>query len=423
MSTALERQWLAELPRHWRAKRADFLCDQYRITVDPGAYGDRLVAHYSIPQVQETGGPLLEPASDIDSTKLLITAPTLLVSKLNPRKSTICVAEPIDGYPTLASGEFVAIKSDKIDQRYAYYLWSSEKVTARLSALVQSATRSHQRINPADITKLPWKWPSLEVQRRIARFLDEKTARVDALVEKKRALLDRLAEKRQALITRAVTKGLDSNAPMKDSGIDWLGEVPAHWGLVPFKWRCRIQSGQVDPTDPTYADMPLIAPDHIESASGRLLGVTSAEEQGAISGKYLCPEGSVLYSKIRPALRKVALFDGQCLCSADMYAIDPGSHFDRRFLFYFLLTDAFTSYAELESMRVAMPKVNREAIGSFLLPMPKLTEQREIAAHCASMDTAIRKAVDAVLKSVARLTEYRSALIAASVTGNMEGLQ
>ena len=72
-------------------------------------------------------------------------------------------------------------------------------------------------------------FPPLETQKRIAAFLDEKTAQIDGLIEKKRALLERLAEKRQAIITQAVTKGLNPAAPMKDSGIDWLGQIPAHW--------------------------------------------------------------------------------------------------------------------------------------------------------------------------------------------------
>jgi hypothetical protein len=207
---------------------------------------------------------------------------------------------------------------------------------------------------------------------------------------------------------------------MKSSGIDWLGDIPEHWGLVPFKWRCRVQSGQVDPREPEYADMPLIAPDHIESGTGRLYEITSAEEQGAISGKYLCPVGSVLYSKIRPALRKVALYDAECLCSADMYAIDPGAHFDRQYLFYFLLTDAFTSYAELESLRVAMPKVNREALGAFPLPTPSRKEQTQIAAFCQDADQRHREARDQIVASIETLEEYRAALITAAVTGKLE---
>ena len=265
--------------------------------------------------------------------------------------------------------------------------------------------------------------PPLDTQRRIARFLDEKTARIDGLMEKKRTLLDRLVEKRQALITRAVTKGLNPEAPMKPSGIDWLGDIPVHWSLIPFKWRCRVQSGQVDPQETEYAEMILIAPDHIESSTGRLYQVTSAQEQGAISGKYLCQKGTILYSKIRPGLRKVALYDEECLCSADMYAIDSGRYLVREYLFYFLLTDAFTSYAELESLRVAMPKVNREALGVVPIPIPSPDEQGEIARFCKQVDRDHHAASDRVRDSIARLEEYRSAQITAAVTGQLAELR
>ncbi len=262
-------------------------------------------------------------------------------------------------------------------------------------------------------------FPPLKTQRSISKFLDEKTVRIDALIERKRALREKLAEGRQALITRAVTKGLNPAAAMRHSGTDWLADVPAHWGVVPFKWRCRIESGQVDPLDPIFASMPLIAPDHIEARTGRLLEVSSAEEQGAISGKYLCPKGSVLYSKIRPALRKVALFDGECLCSADMYAINPSAEIDRHFLFFFLLTDAFSSYAELASLRVAMPKINRDALGAFPVLMPPINEQRAIAKHCMDEEAKHRICVDRVTRSIQQLEEYRAALITATVTGKV----
>ncbi len=233
MSDEFEQRWLSDLPATWTEKRVDFLCSRYRVTVNPDKFGDDLVAHYSIPQVQETGGPLIEPASDIDSSKLLIDAQTLLVSKLNPRKKTIFIAEPHSEYPTLASGEFVTICSEEMDRHYAYYLWCSEKVTERLSAIVQSVTRSHQRVNPSDILKLPWKWPPLDTQRRIARFLDDKTARIDELIEKKRTLMDRLAEKRQALITLAVTRGIKADTARFEGGYHQArrGDRPAGEGV------------------------------------------------------------------------------------------------------------------------------------------------------------------------------------------------
>jgi type I restriction enzyme, S subunit len=315
------------------------------------------------------------------------------------------------------------VRPDKEEVDSGFLGWAAKSEPFVSEVVSRSVGVSYPAINASELVTIEMPLPPLETQRRIAQFLDEKTARIDGLIEKKRALLERLAEKRQALITRAVTKGLNPDALMKPSGIDWLGDIPAHWDLVPFKWRCQVQSGQVDPREAEYVDMPLIAPDHIESGTGRLYDVSSAEEQGAISGKYFCPEGAVLYSKIRPALRKVALFESECLCSADMYAIDPGMYFERRYLFYFLLTDAFTAYAELESLRVAMPKVNRDALGAFPLPVPSLDEQTEIADYCLRVDQENRVAADQIKYSVDKLEEYRSALVTAAVTGQSGGLR
>lgn len=99
--------------------------------------------------------------------------------------------------------------------------------------------------------------PPLKTQCRVAEFLDGKTAQIDALIEKKRGLLDRLAEKRQALITHAVTKGLDPNTPMKDSRIDWLGEVPAHWTICATGYRYEVQLGRMLNADRAEGEWPL----------------------------------------------------------------------------------------------------------------------------------------------------------------------
>jgi type I restriction enzyme, S subunit len=106
-----------------------------------------------------------------------------------------------------------------------------------------------------------------------------------------------------------------------------------------------------------------------------------------------------------------------------MYAIAPGKDFERDYLFYFLLTDAFTSYAELASMRVAMPKVNREALGSFPLPKPPIEEQQDVIHFIGGGLLQLDGVATSVNNSVARLIEYRSALITSAVTGQLEGLQ
>jgi type I restriction enzyme S subunit len=304
--------------------------------------------------------------------------------------------------------------------RFIYWFLQSNEYWADIQAnLIQATIQNFSAEKYANI-RVPS--PSLGIQKRVAAFLDDKTAQIDALLEKKRKLLDRLAEKRQAIITQAVTKGLDPSAPMKDSGIAWLGQIPATWTIIPLKWQCVIRSGQVDPMESPFGDMPLIAPDHIESGTGRLLGLVSASEQAAISGKYLCQPEDVLYSKIRPALRKVVLTDRMCLCSADMYAIAPGADYKRDYLFFFLLTDAFTAYAELESMRVAMPKVNRDAVGSLSLPKPPRHDQEQIVSYLHRSLSKVDVVAVSVRESLAQLAEYRSALITAAVTGQIKEL-
>lgn len=106
--------------------------------------------------------------------------------------------------------------------------------------------------------------------------------------------------------------------------------------------------------------MVLIAPNHIQSGTGQLLELENADEQGAISGKYFCKAGDVIYSKIRPALRKVCIAPEDCLCSADMYPLHAHSGLTNEFLFRWILTEQFSAFAVLESDRVAMPKINRE---------------------------------------------------------------
>ena len=365
-----------------------------------------------------TGKLLIDKPKPAKTDSRTFQQDDVLFNKLRPYLAKVYQAI-FDG---VSSGELLCLRpSDAVDSRFLFYALVSKGFIDTVNS--ESFGAKMPRADWEIVGHQPLPLPPPDTQRRIVRYLDEKTARIDGLIEKKRELLKHLAEKRQALITRAVTKGLDAQAPMKPSRIDWLGDIPAHWSLVPFKWRCRVKSGQVDPKEPEYAEMMLIAPDHIESGTGRLHEVTSAEEQGAISGKYLCPEGMILYSKIRPALRKVALYDGTCLCSADIYAIDSGPDLVREYLFYFLLTDAFASYAQLESLRVAMPKVNREALGAFPIAIPKQDEQTEIARYCEALDENHREAADKIQESITRLEEYRSAQITAAVTGQLAKLQ
>lgn len=263
--------------------------------------------------------------------------------------------------------------------------------------------------------------PSLPEQTKIAAFLDFETGQIDALIAKQQRLIELLEEKRQAVISHAVTKGLDPTAPLRPSGIDWLGDVPEHWEVKKFSHCTSIRSGQVDPRKLPYSEYTLIAPNHIESGTGRILSMETATEQGADSGKYLCAAGEVIYSKIRPALAKACLAPhDETICSADMYPISGAEGLSNKFLFWNLLSQWFTSLTILESDRVAMPKINREKLAEVSLPVPPIDEQGHICDFIEKQTSILDTLVTKAKSAIALLKERRTALISAAVTGKID---
>ncbi|MGS2642475.1 restriction endonuclease subunit S [Streptosporangium sp. G12] len=168
-----------------------------------------------------------------------------------------------------------------------------------------------------------------------------------------------------------------------------------------------LPTGQVDPNVDPYRSQILLAPDHVEQATGRILKYETAEEQGATSGKYVVRPGDIVFSKIRPALRKVALADFSGICSADMYPLRPSEKILGSFLLPILLSGRFSRYVESLSGRTGIPKVNREDLSGFFFPLPPLEEQRRIV----EVIDAVSRQEEAVRASIAKLSSISSATV------------
>jgi type I restriction enzyme S subunit len=166
--------------------------------------------------------------------------------------------------------------------------------------------------------------------------------------------------------------------------------------------------------------MVLIAPNHVESGTGRLLALETASEQGAESGKYQCKAGDVVYSKIRPALRKVCLAPEDCLCSADMYPLRAYSGLHNTFLIWWMLSEQFSSFAALESQRVAMPKINRESLKEVMLLVPTPSEQERITTFLDRETARIDALVAQQERLIELLREKRQAVISHAVTKGLD---
>ena len=176
-----------------------------------------------------------------------------------------------------------------------------------------------------------------------------------------------------------------------------VGVIPEDWVVRPLLSAVRIANGQVNPRCEPFRSMTLVAPDHIESGSGRLLKRVTAGDQHAISGKYRFDAGDIVYSKIRPYLRKVicAGFDG--LCSADMYPLKPASDISAGFVLAVILDDKFSRYAESVSVRSGMPKINRIEMAAYSLPFPHTKAEQEAIAEALSDADALIESLDQLI--------------------------
>lgn len=403
-------------------RRADFVIKSQKFQVGPSDLEDVDVYHYAIPTVQSTGAGAIEEGESIDSGKLIINEPQVLVSKLNPRKATVTIADPHAEYLTVASTEFVPLIPYDADLRYIFYTWKSEKVTKRLSSFVQSVTRSHQRCDPADITKIPWAWPSLNEQQKIATFLDRKTAEIDALIDKKRRLLNRLAEKRTALITSAVTKGLNPDAPMKDSGIEWLGEIPTHWDVMAIKWITPVLRG----ASPRPIDDPIYFDDEGEYSWVRIADVTASEMCLEKTTQRLSELGASLSVKRHPGdlFLSIAGSVGKPIITGIKCCIHDGFVYFPRIPnelseYLFWIFKSGQPYLGLGKLGTQL-NLNTDTVGGIRIAVPPTDEVNEIVEWISHSVKSLDEIHERIGNAIALLEEYRSALITNAVTGQIK---
>lgn len=263
--------------------------------------------------------------------------------------------------------------------------------------------------------------PPVEEQRRLAAYLDRKTAKIDALIQNKQALIDLLREQRTALINRAVTKGLNPDVPMKDSGIEWVGEVPEHWEVTKIKWLSSVSRGAsprpID--DPTYFDADgeyaWVRIGDV-TASARYLERTtqSLSELGASRSVKIEPGG--LFLSIAGSVGKPVITKIKC-CIHDGFVYFPRLSINPEFLYYIFLTGE--PYKGLGKWGTQL-NLNTDTVGDIPVPFPPAEEINAIIDH---LDAKTRE-VDALIRreerAIVLMQELRASLISEVVTGKID---
>ncbi len=285
---------------------------------------------------------------------------------------------------------------------FAYYWTQSAFYRAQVKMVCTGTSSSMQNLSQDQFRDFTFIKPSIEVQQTIVIHLNLETARIDALVSKKTRFIGLLREKRQALITHAVTKGLDPNVKMKDSGVEWLGDVPDHWSLQKIKWLASLQSGDfitsesIDSigTYPVFGGNGLRGYTESYTHEGRLVLIG---RQGA-----LC--GNINYSY------------GKFWASEHAVVVRPYRNVDTTWLGELLRTMNLNQY----SIASAQPGLAVERIIDLYVAIPSINEQVEIGLFIGHETNRIDTLITKTERSIDLLKERRSALITAAVTGQID---
>lgn len=282
-------------------------------------------------------------------------------------------------YKGLCSPAYVILRNKKgIDKRFFKQYFKAKSfirdLTKNLEGLRDGKMISYNQFSEVLLPK-----PSPEEQRKIANCL----ASIDELITLHTQKLDALKDYKKGLMQQLFPVEGETVPKLRFPEFQDKGE----WVKKPFERVIEIASGQVDPTKSPYCDMPHIGGENIESDSGKILNVSTAKDLNLISGKYAFDESYILYSKIRPALNKVARPNFKGICSADIYPIRPATdELLLVFLSYILLSKEFLDHAIKHSDRGKIPKVNREAVMAYIASLPAPDEQYRIANFLCSID-------------------------------------
>ena len=330
---------------------------------------------------------------------------------LNRRRLLVC--------HSCIDNNMMGFMSDTCDPIWAMY-WLSGLDLGELAnpGAVPSVNESQMRSTPAAVPK-PFE------QRAIAAFLDRETARIDALVAKKERLIELLQEKRTALITRAVTKGLDPTVPMKDSGVEWLGEIPAHWQVAPVYTRYEVALGKMLDSKRVTGEFPgrYLRNIDVQWDAVNVDGLPEMDFALWERDRYLLQVGDLLVCE-GGEIGRTAIWEGQlkeCFYQKAIHRLRPRSELDTPRLFYYLMyalakLGVFTAGGNPNTI----DHLTAVQLRHYRMPFPSRTEQHEIVTLLDREAARIDALVSKVLKALERLKEYRTALISAAVTGKID---
>ncbi len=423
--------WLGEIPKHWNICR---LKDE--VTFNDEVLGDKTDADYEILYVDISSVSLIEgivqkePMSFEDSpsrARRIVKNGDVIISTVRTYLKAITQIQDAEDNLIVSTGFAVLRPKENLFPRFLGYWVQSENI---IGAIVSNSVGvSYPAINATDLVRLPIVKLPLKEQTAIAHYLDTKLREIDALIDKQQTLLEKLAEQRTAVITHAVTKGLNPAAPMKKSGVEWLGDVPAHWDVKrlkflitelrvgPFGSAIKI-SDYVQDGKPLYNQRTVLDNSFVNNS------IFITDEKYKELNSFQTKSGDFLLTT-RGTIGKVAIVPENaepgiihpCLIR---FKIDENLVLPKLLKSIFNETDFFKKQLDLQSNATTIDVIYSNSLKELFLALPPRDEQTAITDYLDQETAKIDRLCETVNQTIGRLKEYRTALITQAVTGKIK---
>lgn len=415
-------KWIGKIPMTWNLKKIKYLLGNRTENNNPIKSRDilSLTAKQGVIPLAEKEGGGNKPKEDYSAYRLAYPN-DIVMNSMNILSGSVGLSKYFGCVSPVYYMLYTLFKDDDI--RFYHYIFQTTVFQKSLLGLgngILIKESENGKLNtirmriPIDkLGNLYIPITSSEQQRKIADFLDEKCAEIDSISAEIQEQINTLEEYKKSVITEAVTKGLNPNVEMKDSGIEWIGEIPNDWEVKKLKYFCDTRNekyfpsmGQLD-----YLGLENIVSWHCKSIQ--------SENEYDLEGSNLCYKNDVVFGKLRPYLAKVYLVDYNRCCSSE-FAIFCNFNGSARFYKYLLVSHGFVNTVDNSTYGIKMPRANIEFIKNVYVPHPKAEEQEIIANFLDSMCIKIDSAIEDKQKQLKILDEYKKTLIYEYVTGKKE---
>lgn len=395
-------EWLGEIPTHWVVCRLKNLA-----TIKNGQ-------DYKSVQVED-GYPVIGSGGQFTfASKFMYDKPSVLLGRKGTIDKPLYINKPFWTVDTMYYTEL----NKGVDAKYLYYLALTIQFSRySTNTALPSMTQEH-------LSNYKFSIPRVESERRgIIDFLHHETAKIDILIEKQQQLIELLKEKRQAVISHAVTKGLNPDVPMKDSGVEWLGTIPKHWSIWKlFHAYDTIGSG----TTPTSNDenwfqgnIPWVTTGELrENIINNTLKNISTVTLQSFSALKLYPAGSIIIAMYGATIGRIGILGVDATTNQACCAMTKSKVINNLYLKYWLQT--FRENIINLSSGGGQPNINQEKVASLKISSPDLNEQLIIIDFLDKKTTKIDDLISKQLQQIELLKERRTALISAAVTGKID---